>query len=90
LTQLSRVLDLEPGDLLLTGTPGGVAMGVSPDWNARVKAGEFPNDHARNSAWIADQLKRPNYLKSGDRITSRIRTADGSIDLGGQELVVGA
>ena len=90
LSQLSRVMNLDCGDLLLTGTPGGVAMGVGPEWNARVRAGEFKDDRARNEAWIAEQLKRPNYLRTGDRITASIRTPDGRIDLGAQELVVGA
>jgi 2,4-diketo-3-deoxy-L-fuconate hydrolase len=82
LSQLSRGVDLERGDLLLTGTPGGVAMAGKP-------TGEYPSERAKNEAWISEQLKRPNYLKSGDRIQARIRTPDGAIDLGTQELVVG-
>jgi 2,4-didehydro-3-deoxy-L-rhamnonate hydrolase len=88
LSQLSATFDLLPGDLILTGTPAGVAMGITPEWNARIKSGEFKDERAKNEAFVEDQTKRPGYLKDGDRVVGRIRTPDGAIDLGMQELEI--
>jgi len=83
LTELSGVMDLFPGDLLATGTPGGVALKV-PGPISRTVANLLP-ERLRWKAFLRSQSRNPLYLKAGDRIRSAIRSADGKIDLGVQE-----
>ncbi len=83
LALLSETIDLAPGDLLLTGTPGGVAL-HPPTGLARRLGGLLPPAR-RMRAFVASQRKRPEYLHDGDVVTSTIATPDGTIDLGRQE-----
>lgn len=69
LKELSEIMDLSAGDLILTGTPAGVAVTSPPDGGG---AEEF----------FAYQLTNPAFLNDGDVIRGTIRSADGSIDLG--------
>jgi 2,4-diketo-3-deoxy-L-fuconate hydrolase len=81
LTELSRVHDFEPGDLLSTGTPAGCALSVpSP---RKQKIAQLLPEKKRWQMFFAIQAKRP-YLKPGDVVESRIRSEDGAIDLGVQ------
>ena len=80
---LSTVLDLAPGDLLLTGTPGGVALRAPSGIAQRV--GSLLPPKRRMQAFLASQRKRSAYLHDGDVVSSTIATADGSIDLGEQQ-----
>jgi len=82
LTELSQLEDLQVGDLLLTGTPGGVALQPPAALIQRV-AGLLP-DARRWSLFIKAQTRRAAYLKPGDEVTATIRTADGVLDLGTQ------
>ncbi|HEX8982463.1 MAG TPA: fumarylacetoacetate hydrolase family protein [Ktedonobacterales bacterium] len=87
LASLSKTLDLAPGDLLLTGTPGGVAL--RPPTGLARRLGDLLPPARRMRAFVAAQRKRPEYLHDGDIVTSTIATADatadGAIDLGWQE-----
>lgn len=83
LTLLSKTIDLAPGDLLLTGTPGGVAL--RPPTGLARRLGELLPPARRMRAFVASQRKRPEYLHDGDIVTSTIATPDGAIDLGRQE-----
>jgi 2-keto-4-pentenoate hydratase/2-oxohepta-3-ene-1,7-dioic acid hydratase in catechol pathway len=83
LTLLSKTMDLEPGDLLLTGTPGGVAL--HPPTGLARRLGDLLPPVRRMRAFVAAQRKRPEYLHDGDIVTSTIATPDGAIDLGQQE-----
>ena len=87
LTELSTFTALDPGDVILTGTPGGVAIRAPSVWKRRV-AGLFLNDRALMRAFVRGQLKNPAYLRVGDVVESRIWSADGVIDLGIQRNVV--
>lgn len=80
---LSKALDLAPGDLLLTGTPGGVAL--RPPTGLARRLGDLLPPARRMRAFVAAQRKRPEYLHDGDIVTSTIATPDGAIDLGRQE-----
>jgi len=82
LTELSRVQDFEAGDLLSTGTPAGCALSVPSPAKQRLAA--LLPEKAKWSAFMKMQAKRTGYLKPGDVVESRIRTADGRIDLGVQ------
>ncbi|MFL6108080.1 MAG: fumarylacetoacetate hydrolase family protein [Marmoricola sp.] len=88
LTELSLIEDLDPGDLLITGTPSGVALEL-PSARAQRVAGLLPED-VRWKLFIKSQLKAPGYLKPGDLVTTSIRTDDGALDLGTQRNAVTA
>jgi 2-keto-4-pentenoate hydratase/2-oxohepta-3-ene-1,7-dioic acid hydratase in catechol pathway len=85
---LSRFQELAPGDVLLTGTPGGTALKAPPKVVEKL-AGLLPA-HVRLKAFFAQQVKSPAYLKADDVITTRIGTDDGAIDLGMQRNTVRA
>lgn len=82
LTELSTFEHLDPGDLILTGTPGGVAL-APPGGFVRALAGFLP-EARRWRLFIDGQAKRPGYLRPGDEIRAAITTPDGAIDLGEQ------
>ncbi|MFK7979987.1 MAG: fumarylacetoacetate hydrolase family protein [Saprospiraceae bacterium] len=80
LTLASDTLDLAPGDVLLTGTPGGVAV--------RAPTKEVQAEHMkltvqeRAKLFITGQLESGRYLKEGDIIRCALKSSDGTIDLG--------
>ncbi|MCB1319791.1 MAG: fumarylacetoacetate hydrolase family protein, partial [Leptospiraceae bacterium] len=62
LSELSRIMDMRPGDLILTGTPAGVAMQVpAPSLKIRIARFLF-SDAELIKRWIAGQTKNPRYL----------------------------
>ena len=83
LTELSHLSNLRPGDMLLTGSPGGFALSVPPKFLTKI-LGLFP-EALKWKLFIKGQSKNTDYLKAGDQITARIVSADGKIDLGTQE-----
>jgi 2-keto-4-pentenoate hydratase/2-oxohepta-3-ene-1,7-dioic acid hydratase in catechol pathway len=83
LTELTRIMDLDAGDLIATGTPGGVALHPPPPF-IQAMAG-FLSPARRFALFLKGQLKRPHYLRNGQVVTASIRTPDGAIDLGQQE-----
>jgi 2,4-didehydro-3-deoxy-L-rhamnonate hydrolase len=82
LTALSRVQDLDPGDLLSTGTPAGCALSVPSPARQRIAA--LLPEKLRWELFLKMQSRRPQYLAPGDRVEARIRSADGTFDLGVQ------
>ena len=82
LTELAALQDLGPGDLIVTGTPGGTAVKApSP---LKMFIGRLLPDARRWSMFIEGALKDPDYLKDGDVMSLWARTADGQLDLGSQ------
>ncbi|WP_435417916.1 fumarylacetoacetate hydrolase family protein [Parerythrobacter aurantius] len=80
LSEIGTIMDLDAGDLIATGTPGGVALHPP---GAFVQAlGGFLSPKRRFSAFMKGQLKRAEYLKDGDVIESRIYDPTLGIDLG--------
>ncbi|WP_328394205.1 fumarylacetoacetate hydrolase family protein [Streptomyces sp. NBC_00390] len=88
LSLLARFQTLQPGDVLLTGTPGGTAL-KSPGRLLTTLAALLP-PHKRWQKFFARQQANPDYLKDGDVVTARIATDDGALDLGEQRTVVRA
>lgn len=88
LREISKIFDLRVGDLLLTGTPGGVAMRVKAKTRWEEFLGIFKSEKEKFADFIEEQAASPRFLKTGDKIESTIRSEDGLIDLGKQELVV--
>lgn len=75
LQALSRFQRLEPGDLVLTGTPAGTAL-TSGGKQMELKA------------FLAAQADNPNFLHEGDVIEATIGADDGAVDLGRQRNTV--
>jgi catechol 2,3-dioxygenase-like lactoylglutathione lyase family enzyme len=82
LTELSSVMDLSPGDLILTGTPGGVAIKAPPPL-MRTLGGLLPAER-RMKAFLEGQAGNPAYLQPGDVVRVSIFSRDGRADLGTQ------
>jgi 2-keto-4-pentenoate hydratase/2-oxohepta-3-ene-1,7-dioic acid hydratase in catechol pathway len=80
LTELSEIQDLGPGDLVVTGTPGGTA--VKAPGPIKMFIARLLPDSKRWPLFIKGALKDPDFLKDGDRIFAAAKTADGQIDLG--------
>ena len=80
LTELSALQDLWPGDLIVTGTPGGTAV-KSPGAVKMAIARLLP-ERRRWELFIQGALNDPDYLRDGDLVTASGRSADGRIDLG--------
>jgi 2-keto-4-pentenoate hydratase/2-oxohepta-3-ene-1,7-dioic acid hydratase in catechol pathway len=86
LTLLSRFQPMAPGDLLLTGTPGGTAL-KAPAKIAGLVAGLLP-PATRWKLFFNQQAANPRYLHDGDVITATIASPDGQLDLGTQHTTV--
>jgi 2-keto-4-pentenoate hydratase/2-oxohepta-3-ene-1,7-dioic acid hydratase in catechol pathway len=86
LTLLSRFQPLVPGDLVLTGTPGGTALRAPGRLKATAAALLPPATRWR--LFFKGEAANPRYLQDGDVVTARIASADGRIDLGRQHSVV--
>ena len=86
LTLLSRFQPMAPGDLLLTGTPGGTAL-QAPAKIAGLAAGLLP-PATRWKLFFGRQAANPRYLRDGDVITATIASPDGQLDLGTQHTTV--
>ncbi|WP_156292093.1 fumarylacetoacetate hydrolase family protein [Oceanobacillus salinisoli] len=88
LTELSQIMDFSKGDLVLSGTTGGVAMNLTPDLLKQVTDPTLPAESKRKTL-VENQLKSGNkYLKEGDVVRASIKSKDGKIDLGEQRNVV--
>ncbi|MFK9095008.1 fumarylacetoacetate hydrolase family protein [Bacillus salipaludis] len=83
LSELSEVMDLSPGDLIVTGTGGGVALNLTPEVNELI-ANLSISYQQKLDLLVENQLKSGKYLKDGDTIRCKIKSADGVIDLGEQ------
>ncbi|MEM6581551.1 MAG: fumarylacetoacetate hydrolase family protein [Pseudomonadota bacterium] len=88
LTELSEMQDLGPGDLVVTGTPGGTAL--KAPGKLKMFIGRLLPEAKRWQIFIDGALSDTDYLKDGDRIHASARTADGALDLGDQHNLVTA
>ena len=87
LQALSRFQRLDPGDLLLTGTPVGTALSAPPKPVAIDRLAAAARA-ASGSCSSAARPQNPKYLQDGDVVEVAIGTDDGAIDLGRQRTVV--
>ncbi|TFH79862.1 MULTISPECIES: fumarylacetoacetate hydrolase family protein [Pseudomonas] len=86
LTELSAVQDLAAGDLIATGTPAGCALAIPSPATLRIAA--LLPEALKWKLFLKAQARRERYLKPGDRVEARIRSADGIVDLGVQRNLV--
>jgi 2-keto-4-pentenoate hydratase/2-oxohepta-3-ene-1,7-dioic acid hydratase in catechol pathway len=89
LSLLARFQRLDPGDLVLTGTPGGTALQAPPAVVAKMGDLLLPTP-LKWRAFFSRQERNPAYLKAGDVITATVASEDGALDLGTQRTVVRA
>ncbi|TPQ31027.1 fumarylacetoacetate hydrolase [Bradyrhizobium guangdongense] len=82
ISELSTFANVLPGDVLLTGTPSGCALQVPPP--PLRKLIQLLPERTLWQLFFKAQARRPQYLKPGDRISARIASRDGTIDLGEQ------
>lgn len=86
LQTLSRFQRLDPGDLVLTGTPVGTALSGPPK-----PVGFLVSLLPAAVKWkllLPAQAKNPKYLHDGDVIEATVTTDDGTLDLGRQRTTV--
>ena len=88
LSEISQIFSMRVGDVLLTGTPGGVAMKIKAPTFFQELVSLKKSDKEKFAHFVEEQRKSPRYLKDGDEIRASIRSADGKIDLGEQVLRV--
>lgn len=83
LSEMSEIFDLNVGDLVLTGTPGGVALRLNAEIIQKIYDNTLPHDE--KTAFFIESQKEGSYLQAGDVMTLSIKSTDGKIDLGTQE-----
>lgn len=86
LQTLARFQRLDPGDLVLTGTPVGTALSAPPK-PVQIIASLLP-PAVKWKAFFNRQAKNPKYLHDGDVVEACVATDDDAIDLGTQRNVV--
>ena len=86
LQALSRFQRLDPGDLLLTGTPAGTGLSAPPKPVELIAALLPPT--LKWKLFFQRQARNPRYLRHGDVVEAAIGTDDGAIDLGRQRTIV--
>lgn len=86
LRALSGFQRLDPGDLLLTGTPVGTALSAPPK-PVEILGSLLPAA-AKWRLFFKAQAKNPKYLRDGDLVEAAVATDDGKLDLGRQRMKV--
>ena len=86
LQALTRFQRLDPGDLLLTGTPVGTAL-TAPAKPVEIIGALLPTA-TKWKLFFRAQARNPNYLQDGDVVEASVATDDGEIDLGTQRTIV--
>ncbi|BBZ09929.1 fumarylacetoacetate hydrolase family protein [Mycobacterium branderi] len=86
LQALTRFQRLDPGDLVLTGTPVGTALSAPPKPIEIV--GSLLPPAVKWKAFFSRQAKNPKYLRDGDVVETSVATDDHTIDLGIQRNTV--
>jgi 2-keto-4-pentenoate hydratase/2-oxohepta-3-ene-1,7-dioic acid hydratase in catechol pathway len=83
LTELAGLMNLSPGDLILTGTTGGVGLKMNGEIIQKIINPAL--SHEEKVQYFVESQQGNGYLKNGDIIRCEIKSQDGSIDLGVQE-----
>jgi 2-keto-4-pentenoate hydratase/2-oxohepta-3-ene-1,7-dioic acid hydratase in catechol pathway len=86
LRALTRFQRLDPGDLVLTGTPAGTALSAPPKVVEKIAALLPPA--LKWKLFFKGQAKNAKYLAEGDVVEATVATDDGALDLGTQRTVV--
>jgi 2-keto-4-pentenoate hydratase/2-oxohepta-3-ene-1,7-dioic acid hydratase in catechol pathway len=84
LNYVRSFMNMKPGDLLLTGTPGGVTAPVTPAMVDIIKTHLFADD-LRLKALRAEMTKGRPFLRPGDVVTANLAGYRRKDPLGGQQ-----
>ncbi len=87
LTDISKFSNMNSGDCILTGTPGGVLGGTSLKTGLAILL-NFKNDKKRRAKFISAQKARATFLQPGDFLELEIKSHDGVINLGTQRNMI--
>jgi 2-keto-4-pentenoate hydratase/2-oxohepta-3-ene-1,7-dioic acid hydratase in catechol pathway len=82
LNYVGSVMDLKAGDLLLTGTPGGVTAPVTPRMVEIIQT-HLMHDEVRRDQLRAEMTKGRRFLRHGDIVTATLSDASTGQLLGG-------
>lgn len=82
LTEYSHIHDFATGDVLMTGTPAGCALGL-PSPAVTKMVGLLP-EAKKWRLFIQSQKRRRQYLQAGDVVECTISSRDQTLDLGKQ------
>ena len=86
ISELSTFANIAAGDVLLTGTPSGCALHLPPPAIRRIA--QLLPERRFWKLFLSSQSRRWRYLQPGDRISARIYSVDGHLDLGEQQTEV--
>lgn len=81
LSELSEIVDFSPGDLIMTGTPGGVAFSLSSEDMMNISSPSL-SGQAKLELLMSSQAGRRTYLQEGDEIVCEIKSTNEQVDLG--------
>ena len=87
LNDIASLMDLSAGDLVLTGTPGGVILQASAPL-AQILTTKLFKDSERKDAIVQEATAHTRYLAPGDIMRAEMRTDDSAVDFGRQLLEV--
>jgi len=82
LNYVATILDMRAGDLLLTGTPGGVTSPVTPAMVEIIRT-HLLADEARRDGLRAEMTKGRPFLRHGDVVTATLTDLESGHCLGG-------
>jgi len=82
LTEIASFADVNRGDMLLTGTPGGVILNATPKVGLAILL-NFSNDEKRRQKLVKSQ-KYVRYMQPGDRLELNLKSGDGLLAFGTQ------
>ncbi|QBR01581.1 fumarylacetoacetate hydrolase family protein [Paraburkholderia pallida] len=83
LTQIAAIMDLKAGDLILTGTPGGVLVQGTPKFVDTVKTQLF-DDARRREEMVVEMKTLADFLQPGETLALTMRDLHSGLSLGGQ------
>ncbi len=83
ITELSALMDLRRGDMILTGTPGGVIAQGSPTIMAILKD-HLLDDATRRAMMTAEMQGAAKFLAPGDTMKLNLRDEHAGVGLGSQ------
>jgi 2-keto-4-pentenoate hydratase/2-oxohepta-3-ene-1,7-dioic acid hydratase in catechol pathway len=83
LTQIAAITDLRAGDMILTGTPGGVIAQGTPKLIETLKT-HLLDDVRRRDEMRAEMKNLANFLQPGESLSLTMRDLHAGVDLGGQ------
>jgi 2-keto-4-pentenoate hydratase/2-oxohepta-3-ene-1,7-dioic acid hydratase in catechol pathway len=86
LTEIAGLQDLKRGDLLLTGTPGGVIARGTPRVIGMLSAHLVDDVRRRDEIRVA--LGAPAFLQPGETLSLTLRDARRGVHLGGQQSMI--